>query len=365
MILWMYLLRRFLWIWFMVTMVFVGLLFPIDVMEQVRKLGEMGNGIGDGTRLALLNLPAALYQLQPLIVILATIALFVGLARSSELVVIRASGRSLVRSLQAPMAGALILGILGLLVLNPIVAATQQAYERAVADLRPGTSNVLSLAGEGVWMRQGDGAGQTVIRAARSSLDGTILYSAMFLQFDAEGTPTQRIEARRAALRDGAWQLHGAKFWPLATSRNPERDAARIPYAELPSNLTVNQIRDSFGTPSAIPIFSLPIFIKRLDEAGFSARLHRMWFAIEVANPILLVAMVMVGAGFTMRHARAGRTGVMVLIALLVGFAIFFLRNFAQVMGENGQLPIMVAALAPPLAGVALAMGMLLHMEDG
>ena len=42
--------------------------------------------------------------------------------------------------------------------------------------------------------------GQTVIRASRTSLDGTILYDAMFLQFDAEGTPTQRIEALRARL---------------------------------------------------------------------------------------------------------------------------------------------------------------------
>ena len=66
-----------------------------------------------------------------------------------------------------------------------------------------------------------------------------------------------------------------------------------------------------------------------------------------------------------MRHTRFGKTGIMVLFALLLGFGIFFLRNFAQVLGENGQIPVMLAAWAPPVAGILLSVGLLLHTEDG
>ena len=55
----------------------------------------------------------------------------------------------------------------------------------------------------------------------------------------------------------------------------------------------------------------------------------------------------------------------MVLYAILLSFTIYFLRNFAQIMGENGQLPAILAAWAPPLAAIGLSMGMLLHQEDG
>ena len=65
---------------------------------------------------------------------------------------------------------------------------------------------------------------------------------------------------------------------------------------------------------------------------------------------LLLVAMVLVAAGFTMRHTRFGRTGVMVLMALGLGFALYFVRNFAQVLGENGQIPPLLAAWGPPSA---------------
>ncbi|UWQ17154.1 LPS export ABC transporter permease LptG [Jannaschia sp. M317] len=361
-----YIARRFLWLVFMVTMVFTGLLLPIDLMEQLRRLDGQDAGVGDGFRLAALNLPAALYQILPLIVILATLALFLSLARSSELVVIRAAGRSAIRALLSPVLAAILLGGLALLIVNPIVATTQGVYEREIARYRTGgTSSVMSVSEEGVWLRQGDASGQTVIRAARSSLGGTVLFEATFLSFDADGTPVERIDATRAELSDGDWLLEDAKRWPLGTSDNPERDAQAVPVATIPSTLTEDQIRDSFGVPSSIPIFQLPAFIRQLDAAGFSGRTHRVWLHMELANPFMLAAMVMIGAAFTMRHARAGQSGTMVLLALLFGFGIFFLRSFAQTLGENGQLPVALAAWSPPLAAILLSLGVILQLEDG
>ena len=86
---------------------------------------------------------------------------------------------------------------------------------------------------------------------------------------------------------------------------------------------------------------------------------------MELALPLLLGAMVLLAAGFTMRHARFGRTGQMVLLAILCGFALFFLRNFGQVLGENGQIPVALAAWGPPVAAGLLSLGLLLHVEDG
>ncbi|MEM7491416.1 MAG: LptF/LptG family permease, partial [Pseudomonadota bacterium] len=207
MILSAYLVRRFLWLVLIVSLVFTGLLVPIDLMEQLRRLDGRGAGMSDGLRLAALNLPAALYQILPLIVILATLALFLAMGRSSELVVIRAAGRSAMRALAPPVLAALVLGGAALVILNPIVAATQGAYEREIAGFRDGGGSVLSVSAEGVWLRQGDGSGQTVIRAARSSLDGTVLWEATFLAFDAAGSPVERTDAARAELADGVWLL--------------------------------------------------------------------------------------------------------------------------------------------------------------
>ena len=73
----------------------------------------------------------------------------------------------------------------------------------------------------------------------------------------------------------------------------------------------------------------------------------------------------MIGAGFTMRQGQRNRAGLRVLLAIMFGFSLYFLRNFAQILGENGQLPEIWAAWIPPIAAIGLSLAFLLHTEAG
>ncbi|MGR3511797.1 MAG: LPS export ABC transporter permease LptG [Paracoccaceae bacterium] len=358
--------RRFLKSFFSVLFVFFAILMLTGLIEQIRRYGGSDEaGFGTLMLLSILSVPDALYRILPLVMILATLALFLSLARSSELVVARAAGRSALKSLFAPVTLAFLIGIIAVAAINPIVAATQKQYE-AMTGAISGEASTLSVSEEGLWLRQGSSDGQTVIRADRANLDGTTLFDVTFLGFASDGAPTFRIDAREASLVEGAWAIKDAKEWRFDTDALiPEVDSFETEALSLASNLTRSQILDSFGTPSAIPIWELPGFIARLEDAGFSARVHRTFFHMELAMPILMVAMVLVGAGFTMRHTRFGRTGVMVLSALGLGFTLYFIRNFAAILGENGQIPIILAAWGPPIAALLLPLGLLLHLEDG
>jgi len=360
----LYFARRFAMTFLGVLGVFIGILTLLDLVEQVRKFGGASIGLLDMLGLALLHVPETLYNILPLVMILATLTLFLSLARTSELVVSRAAGRSALRSLMAPLAVALAIGLVAVGVFNPMVAATTKQYELVAGRYAATPSSVLSISREGLWLRQGDPGGQTVIRAERANLDGSELFAVTFIAFGATGGPNLRLEADSARLGDTGWALSGVKEWPLDAA-NPERAAIRHDTYTLPSTLTRNQILDSFATPSAIPIWDLPAFIAQLEAAGFSARKHQVWLNMELSLPLLLVAMVLVGAGFTMRHTRFGRTGLMVMLALGMGFSLYFIRNFAQILGETGQIPVLLAAWGPPIAALLLPLGLLLHWEDG
>ncbi len=364
MILSRYIARRFLRMVFIVFVIFLWLMMLIDMLDQMRRFAKDGITVGQAAVLSALRVPESLYTILPLIVILGAVALFLGLARSSELVVVRAAGRSGLRFLVAPVVTALLLGLFAVAVLNPMVAGTSQRYEAMAGRLKHSGEDVLSISREGLWLRQGTGAGQMVIHAERSNPDGTRLFDVTFLTFDESGRPATRIEAPEAQLGRGHWQLVRAKQWNL-TLANPEAAARPEDSIRLPSDLTRDRIRASFGAPSAIPIWKLPEYIAGLERAGFSARQHRIWMQMELALPFMLASMVLVAAGFTMRHTRFGGTGRMVLYALLAGFGLFFLRSFAQVLGENGQIPILLAAWSPPLIAAMGALGLLLHLEDG
>ncbi len=365
MILDFYFARRFSVSFVLIGLVFLTLIMLIDLIEQLRRFQGVDVSFGQLFGLTLLNLPEAISEILPLLMILSTIVLFIGLARSSELVVTRATGRSGLRALAAPIAVATLIGGLAVSTLNPIVAATSNRYQQLSDTYRTGGPAALSLSGEGLWLRQGSPDGQSVIHATGYSASPLILYGVTILSYAPGGGPIQRISARNARLDAGEWILGNAKVWPLKSGTNPEPNAVEHKFLRLATTLTRERIRESLGSPSGISVYDLPATIRDLAQAGFSTKRHEVWLQIELARPLFLVAMVLVGAAFTMRHTRFGGTGVSVLAAVLLGFSLYFIRNFAQILGENGQLPVALAAWAPPVAAILLTWGLLLHSEDG
>lgn len=359
-----YIARRFLRAFLMTAAILAMVFMLMDMVEQIRKFDSTTVGFAELVELVVTNMPEWMYRILPLVVILATLSMFLGLARSSEMVVTRASGRSALITLIAPVLTVFAIGLLSVAILNPLAAATAKQYDLLEARYAGDRAQIMSISSEGVWLRQGSETGQTVIRAQRSGVTGTLLFDVTFFAFDTDGHPTRRITAAEARLDLGRWSLRDAKVWDL-TKDNAESAAITHRFYFVASNLTETQIEDSFGKPSTISIWDLPGFVSQLEQAGFSARAHQVWLQMELATPLFLVAMVLIGAGFTMRHTRFGHTGVMVLMALIFGFGIYFIRNFAQILGENGQIPVLVAAWTPPVAAILMSLGILLHLEDG
>ncbi|QDY68709.1 LPS export ABC transporter permease LptG [Qingshengfaniella alkalisoli] len=358
-----YFARKFLFTWLGILAAFATFMWLVDLVEHIRRFDGESVSFTTLAYLTLLHLPITLYEVLTLVVLLATVTLFITLARTSELVVTRAAGRSAIRSVLSPLFTAALIGGLVVAVGNPVVASLSIRYDTETNRIH-GSERVISVGRDGLWLRQGSNDRQTAIHAERANSDGTELSTVTFYGFEGNGKPTYRANAVRAILTDGAWRLEDVKRWDLAI-QNPEEMAESLDSLDIPSELTRDQIRDSFARPEAIPIWELPAFIGHLEQAGFSARLHRVWFQSELARPLLFAAMVFIGAVFTLRHTRFGRTGLMVLAAVGSGFAVYFVSRLAATMAETGQIPIFIAVWGPPVACICLALSLLLQFEDG
>lgn len=364
MILHYYFARKYLVYFSSVLAIFLIFISMIDFLEHLRRYGD-DTDVTNVMMLATLNVPDTAYEVMPLVMILSSVWMFIAFARSSELVVARSVGRSALQFLMAPGLVGLALGVATVFFFNPIVAASQKTYDLKKQELAKGGGSVLSIGAEGLWLRQGDTEKQTVIRASTANSDGTTLFDVTMIELDNTQGPARRIHAASAILGDGYWQLEQVQIWPIQAGQNPQDRLEQYDKFQLPSSLTRDQIRDRFGAPSSISIWDLPAFIATLQNAGFSAQRYEVWFHMELARPLFLFVMVLVGASFSMRHTRFGGTGISILMAVLLGFGLYYLRNFAQIFGNTGQLPALIAAWTPPLVGLLLSLGIILHTEDG
>ena len=68
----------------------------------------------------------------------------------------------------------------------------------------------MPTSGEGSWLRQDGADGQSVMSARAVADQGLSLAGVIVYQFDPQGRFVERIDADRASLGDGYWELQKA-----------------------------------------------------------------------------------------------------------------------------------------------------------
>lgn len=342
---------------------FFGLIGVILLVSLVDLLDRMANkqevGLGVVLQLALLKLPHLSHEALPFTVLFAGLATFWRLTRSNELVVARAAGISVWQFLLPVLAVSLAIGVFAVTVMNPLAAILLGRFEQLEARyLRHGTS-MFAVSKTGLWLRQADDVGQSVIHAQRVTPESMTLHDVIVFRYQGEDRFAGRVDAPRAELRDGHWRLYEALVTkPGLAGQFSER-------LDIETDLTPEKIQESFAPPETISFWSLPGFIEILEEAGFSGQRHRLQLHRLLALPVLFAAMVLLAATFSLRPQRRGRIGLIILCGVGAGFLLYFLSNFVFALGLSAKIPVILAGWAP--AGVSLMLGtaMLLHLEDG
>lgn len=343
-----------------------GLISLFDFIELLRRSSSKPDAtFGLVLEIAGLRLPFVSLQILPFAVLLGGMICFWRLTRSSELIVARASGVSAWEFLAAPTLCAVLLGALATGVGSPLAAVMLGRAETLEdAYLRTG-GGPLALNGGQLWLRQSDhvltSKGVAIIHALGVRLKDQTLtaHDVSVFRLDDSDHLLSRVEASQATLVKGAWALGDAKVVRPGSLPEPPRTLM------LPTDLTVARVQESFAPPDTLSVWSLPGFIALLDRSGFSSIRHRLHFQALLALPLLAGTMTLVAAGFSMRPSRRGGVPRMIGGGVAAGFALFMISKLAEEFGQTGVLPVVLAAWAPSLAGLMLAVALLLHMEDG
>ena len=343
-----------------------GLVSLFDFIELLRRAATRPDaGFGLVLQIAALRLPYIMLQILPFAILLGGILAFWRLTRSSELIVARAAGISAWQFLSAPVACAALLGIAATAIVSPLSSAMLARAETLDNTYLRSGGGPLALAGGQLWLRQSDRElapnGVAILNARSVSLrHGRLIGTDVSVfRLSASDRELQRIEAADAELTPGAWVLHGAR------TMLPDHLPESVGTMRLPTDLTVNRVQESFASPDTLSVWALPSFIALLERSGFSAVRHRLHFQSLLALPLLAATMALVSAGFSMRTTRRGGVAQMIGSGVAAGFLLFVVSKVTEEFGQSGALPVSLAAWAPALAGLMLAVSLLLHLEDG
>jgi lipopolysaccharide export system permease protein len=309
--------------------------------------------------MGLLRLPAFSEILLAFAVLVGSIGALLSLNRKSELTVMRSAGMSVWQFLRPGITVVLLLGVFAVTVYNPLAALARAEAEQLVAEVFGMEAGLLASSGEGSWLRQDGADGQSVVSARASSNQGLSLAGVVTFQFDQKSRFVERVDAERAVLQDGYWELHKANV-----SRPLQEPQFYTTYT-LSTHLDRERVGEALGSEIAVSFWQLPALIQASEKAGLSASKYRMQHALLLSRPGLMLAMVLLAATVSLRSFRSGGIQTMVLMGMIGGIGFFLLAEVSRQVGAAGLLSPMLAVGVPICLALLVSLTVLLHQEDG
>ncbi|MBW7850582.1 MAG: LPS export ABC transporter permease LptG [Rhodospirillales bacterium] len=355
--------RQFLLSCLAVLAFLIGLVLLFDVIELMRRAASRPEAtLSLVFGMGLLKQPQMVHLVLPFAVMIGGMATFWRLTRSHELVVARAAGVSVWQFLTPALVIALLLGIFEITAFNPLAAAMYGRYERLQDDLLLRHSNPLTVSQNGLWLRESHDERTTVVHAAQVSQEGAELRlrDVSVFVLDRDERFEHRIEAAAARLGEGHFDLDRA--WIM----NPGKPSQYVADYRLPTTLTLTRIQDNFAAPESMSFWELPGFIAFFESAGFSAHRQKLYWQSLLSFPLLLCAMVLVAAVFSLKpNLRSGGIVTRLAGGVMAGFLFYFFSKLVYAMGLSSTLPLMLAAWSPPVVTGLVGLASLFHLEDG
>jgi len=342
---------------------FIGVVFlagMIDYVELLRRGADWPNATPWMlAKISIFRVPQLTERIMPFSVLVGAMSCYLTLSRRLELVVARAAGISAWQFIAPAVITALLFGTVATTIYNPVSAVLEEKSKRLESEVVGEVQSALQSGSNGFWVRQKSADGAAIINAKTSREQGANLGNLTIFTFDTAGQFQKRIEARSASLQDGYWELQDVRIYATDDPLEVE-DSYR-----LNTNLTLEQVRESFATPETVPFWQLPTYIKMADRAGLEAAGYRLQYDELLARPFLLAAMVLLAASVSLRFFRFGGVQKMVLSGITAGFLLFVLSKITEDMSKSDLLSPVAAAWTPVLVGSLTGFVVLLFQEDG
>ena len=346
--------------------VIVVAILLVDMVEQMRTVGTRTElSLFDAFRLTVNKVPNLIQETLPFAALVGSMISYSQLNRSSELSAIRAAGVSAWRFLGPAIFGAAVLGVLTMTVLDPLATSAQTRFQDLRTQFVQGDTAPQTKPDEKsreVWLRQGDEVSQSVIHGARASQSGQALEDVEIFIFERVGPEFEfrrRIDARRASLKPGFWQLEGVRETAPGVSPMIQD------YLALPTSLEPDTLLNRYASARTISFWQLPRFISETRKAGLEDGQYVLKLHTLLSSPVLLAAMTLIGAIVCLRQNRSGGVTQLLALGTSAGFLLFFISQMAKGLASSGATPPEAAAWCPPLFALFTVLTVIAYMEDG
>jgi lipopolysaccharide export system permease protein len=336
------------------TLVVMGVLLALmtlgNFIGQQDDIGQGSYDVSGAFLVTLLQLPQQAYELLPIGALIGAIMGLGGLARDSELTVVRAAGVSVARiAASAALAGLVVAAVLW--VLGEYFAPPADQYARQYK-IFSRYSQLEFTGSRSAWIRQGSHYINVRRQAAENLFGGVYIY-----ELDGDRR-LQLVGRAETATQDGSGR------WVLTNYAETRLGEDHVEARSLPSLVTEQGFEADFlgaavTQPGSLPLGDLYAYKEHLKANDLDASAWEIAFWSRISRLVAAVVVCVFAVPFAFGPLRSAGAGARTVLGILAGVLFVLLTqtlaNSGQVYGLN---PLLVAwgptLLLSAIAGVAI-----------
>ncbi len=330
----------------MVMGVLIALMTLVTFIGQQDDIGQGSYDVSGAFLVTLLQLPQQVYELLPIGALIGAIMGLGGLARDSELTVVRAAGVSVARiAVSAALAGLVVAAVLW--VLGEYFAPPAEQYARQYK-IFSRYSQLEFTGSRSAWIRQGSHYINVRRQAAENLFGGVYIY-----ELDDERR-LQLVGRAETATQDdsGHWVLTNYVETRLGEDRV---DARAVPRLVTEQGFEADFLGAAVTQPGALPLADLYAYKEHLKANDLDSSAWEIAFWARISRLVAAVVVCVFAVPFAFGPLRSAGAGARTVLGILAGVLFVLLTQTLENSGQVYGLNPLFVAWGPTLLLSAIA----------
>ncbi|HET8695481.1 MAG TPA: LPS export ABC transporter permease LptG [Aquabacterium sp.] len=353
---------------------FSALLFFIDFVDEMQRVGKRGYTLMDATWACVLQQGAHFYDLFPIALLIGAIIALARMAQTSEFTILRTGGlgpgRALALLAVLGLLGAALVAALG----DWVVPWTEQRI--TIHRSKVGSDKGLDLGTGGAWLRERrddpQGLGHTItVNVGQADGRGQLGLIRIF-EFDSQGRLWRRISAQSGEIEpvgnnkgtiwhlkqvtDTVWHNQEMLSEQAVFKADQLISEAHEPTLDWFSSLTPMVVAASVLPPETMSTTALWRYTEHLANNAQAAQRYEIQFWKKAFYPLVCFVMVGLALPFAYLHARSGGMSLKIFGGIMLGISFVLVNHISSHLGLLHHWQPWIAAVAPSLVYLLLSL---------
>ena len=304
------------------------------------------------------NMPGEVYKGLPLIVLIATVFLFLTLTRQRELDALKAAGVSLYRVCLPIFLTAFGISVAAILfqeIVLPELSTRAEEVDRV--KIRGMPPKHLARQNQ-IWYRSSETRflRMVLLDPMEKSIDGLLA-----IDINGDWKLVDRLDARKAIWTPDGWRVSDGILRTVDAGGHVRSDAFPLRVMPLPEHM--NDFIEVQKPVDTLSFFELRAFVAKLRESGHAVGKYLVQLYSRVSFPLVHVIMVLVGIPFALVSPRSGGRAMGIGVAIAIAVSYWMVHSVSLALAQADLLPPVLAAWIANIVFAGLGTALFLNVR--